>query len=53
MESKTESRVTQYRCICAECQKRLFDPRDNPIYVVVLDKYFCSEKCWDTFRKRE
>lgn len=45
--------MKQYLCTCAECDKRLRDPKDEPFYVVALDKYFCKEEtCWDVFRKR-
>lgn len=32
--------MKQYKCTCAECGKKLRDPKDEPFYVVVLDKYF-------------
>ena len=35
---------------CTECGKELQDPKDNPLYVVVLDAYFCDGECWDTYR---
>jgi hypothetical protein len=41
----------QYSCKCAECHKRLKDPKDNPLYVSQLDKYFCDSKCWNKYRK--
>ena len=40
----------QYICKCSKCGKRIKDPKDNPIYVVALDKYFCNDKCWNSWR---
>lgn len=37
----------QYVCKCGQCHKVMRDQKENPIYVVALDKYFCSDKCWD------
>ena len=41
----------QHKCICAQCGKKLQDPKDNPIYVAPLDLYFCDGTCWDKFRE--
>lgn len=43
----------QYKCECSECGKKLEDPKDNPVYVAPLDKYFCDDKCWNIFRKKD
>jgi len=45
--------MKQHVCKCALCRKRLKDPKDNPVYVVTLDKYFCDDKCWNKYRKSE
>jgi len=43
----------QYKAICAECGKTLYDPKDSPFYVACEDKYFCDEEtCWELFRQR-
>lgn len=50
MPHGNEARLA-YRCKCAQTGKAMVDQRDNPIYVVALDKYFCDAKAWDKWRK--
>jgi hypothetical protein len=37
--------MANYIAKCRQCGKRLKDPDDKPIYVVVTDEYFCNQKC--------
>jgi hypothetical protein len=41
-----------YQATCKECGKRFYDSHPECVYVVPLDLYFCSEACWDKWRKK-
>ena len=43
----------QYVVQCRQCRKKIKDPKGSPIYVSQIDMYFCDEKCWDKYRKKE
>lgn len=50
MPHGNEARIA-YRCRCGQCKRDMVDQKDNPVYVVALDVYFCDAKCWDKYRK--
>jgi len=45
--------IKSYVSKCAQCRKVHREPKENPIYVVRLDKYFCDDNCWNLWRKAE
>ena len=47
-----KKRTGHYVTHCGQCHRRLKDPLDAPLYVVVPDKYFCDAACWNKFRRR-
>jgi hypothetical protein len=44
--------VLHYKAKCRHCGAALVDPRDDPIYVVALDAYFCRQACLRAEAKR-
>ena len=41
-----------YIAKCKACGRTVKDPKDDPIYVVQMDAYFCDQKCLTVERNK-